>query len=112
MKPVSPDLTSPFGEPAIAAWTSTHFLAALFRQEGVLRLSIARADSAPAPISWEELMQVKRDCGFGTQDALEVYPCDEDILNTGNIRHLYFVGPVFFALRANTHVLPPSNPNE
>ena len=57
----------------------------------------------------EELMQVKRDCGFGDQDALEVYPSDEDVFNSGNIRHLYFVGPVFFALRKNTHVLPQSN---
>lgn len=57
-------------------------------------------------------MQVKRDCGFGDFDALEVYPCDKDIFNTGNIRHLYFTGQVAFALRANTHVLQQSNPHE
>ena len=50
-------------------------------------------------------MKVKRDCGFGDCDALEVYPRDADIFNTGNVRHLYLTGTVPFALRANTHVL-------
>lgn len=109
MKPVSPDFTSPFGEPALGAWTSEDFIAGVFRQAGVWRLSVARADGSDNPLSWEELMQVKRDCGFGDQDALEVYPRDDDVFNSGNIRHLYFVGPVFFALRKNTHVLPQSN---
>lgn len=112
MRQVHPDFTSPFGEPAVAAWVSADFVAGLFLQGNAWRLSIARSDGSASPMSWEELMQVKRDCGFSGQDAVEVYPCDEDIINTGNIRHLYFTGPVAFALRANTHALQQSNPHE
>jgi len=112
MQPLIPDFISPFGEQALAAWASEAFVAGVFQQPGAWRLSIARADGSPTPMSWEELMQVKRDCGFASQDALEVYPCDEDVFNTGNIRHLYFVGPVGFALRKNTHTLQQSNPHE
>ena len=54
-------------------------------------------------------MKVKRDCGFGDYDALEVYPRDADIFNTGNVRHLYLTGTVPFALRTNTHVLQQRN---
>jgi hypothetical protein len=109
MQRVQPELTSPFGEPALAAWVSDDFVAGIFLQGITCRLSIARSNGANTPLSWEELMQVKRDCGFGDYDALEVYPRDGDIFNSGNIRHLYLTGTVPFALRKNTHVLPQSN---
>jgi hypothetical protein len=112
MTPTSSPLTSPLGELAAATWMSDDFVAGMFKQGSLWRLSIARAGAGAAPMSWEDLMKVKRDCGFGEQDALEVYPSDEDIFNTGNIRHLYFVGPVAFALRKNTHVLQQSNTHE
>lgn len=112
MTPIVPDFNTVFGEEVAAAWVSEEFSAALVPQGGVWRLTIARTDGAAAPMSWEELMQVKRDCGFGNFDALEVYPRDEDIFNTANLRHLYLTGTVPFALRANTHTLQPSNPRE
>jgi hypothetical protein len=111
MQVAIPAFRNPLGESAILLWTSPAFSAALFLQDGVRRLSIARATGIPdLPMSWEELMQVKRDCGFGHCDALEVYPRDADIFNTGNVRHLYLVGEVSFALRKNTHGLQSSNP--
>lgn len=114
MRPASAaGASSPFGEPALACWSGSGYVAAAFQQaEGVVRFSIAREGYGPAPLSWEELMQVKRACGFADLDAVEVYPRDADIFNTGNIRHLYFIGTVPFALRANTHRLPGSNPLE
>ena len=111
MEQALPNFESPFGETALAAWYSPEFIAGLFRQDGVLRFSVARAEVSGNPLSWEELMQVKRDCGFGDYDAVEVYPKDSDIFNTGNIRHLYFIGPLSFALRQNIHVLRQSNPH-
>lgn len=111
MKLTLPAFRNPLGEAAVLLWASREFSAALFLQSGYRRLSIARADDVQRPLSWEELMQVKRDCGFGDCDALEVYPRDSDIFNTGNVRHLYLVGEVPFALRQNTHGLQASNPH-
>ena len=109
MKQVISNHQSPLGEDAVFSWSSAEFIASLFKQGEVWRLSIARADLSEVPMSWEELMQVKRDCEFGDCDALEVYPRDADIFNTGNVRHLYLTGTVPFALRANTHVLQQCN---
>ena len=109
MEQITPKYDSPFGEKALAAWQSADYTAYLFEQSGVWRLSIIRTVYSETPLSWEELMEVKRRCGFGDYDALEVYPRDGDIFNSGNIRHLYLTGTVPFALRKNTHVLPQSN---
>jgi hypothetical protein len=35
-------------------------------------------------------MALKRECGRGDLDALEVYPVDPDIVNVANMRHLFF----------------------
>lgn len=110
MQPVKLDLTSPLGEIAIAAWESEQFAAAMFNQKGIYRLSISRSDASDLPMSWEELMRVKSGCGFGNLDAVEIYPKNDDVFNTGNVRHLYLVGEVPFALRKNTHTLQGSNP--
>lgn len=111
MEQIPPSYSDPFGQEAAAAWASPEFFASLFKQDSAWRLSVTRTDLSESPLSWEELMEVKRRCGFGDYDALEVYPRDSDIFNSGNIRHLYFVGTVPFALRKNTHVLPQSNTN-
>lgn len=116
MTPALPNFHSPFGEPARKAWFSEDFIAGLFGDEGAVRLSVSRnrteAEQIAFPMSWEELMQVKHDCGFGDIDAVEVYPRDEDVFNTGNVRHLFLVEELPFAFRKNTHELQPSNPPE
>lgn len=51
-------------------------------------------------ITFDELMQLKRECGRGDLDALEVYPADFDLVNVANMRHLFIVpGGVSFAWR-------------
>jgi hypothetical protein len=40
-------------------------------------------------ISWDELMQCKRDVGFGDWWGVEIYPRDFDIVNVANLRHLW-----------------------
>jgi hypothetical protein len=35
-------------------------------------------------------MQLKRECGRGDRDAVEVYPADRDIVNVANMRRLFF----------------------
>lgn len=92
--------TSPFGELSDQCWEGSGFVAALFSFQGASRLSIARIDFSPEPLSWEDLQSVKSKCGFGMLDAVEVYPRDCDIVNTGNVRHLYLMlTPIPFAMR-------------
>jgi hypothetical protein len=35
------------------------------------------------------LMEIKNQCGFADYDGMEFYPKEKDIINTGNVRHLY-----------------------
>lgn len=42
-------------------------------------------------ISWDELNQIKRGCGFGDRDAVEAFPADKDIVNVANMRHLWII---------------------
>ncbi|MCY1449497.1 hypothetical protein D9M71_662360 [compost metagenome] len=89
----------------IEVWRSRHFLVQVFAEPGnVQRLSICRTshngDSWVDQITWDELMKVKRECGCGDRDALEVFPADKDIVNVANMRHLWLPpAPVEFAWR-------------
>lgn len=83
------------------AWESRQFLAQLYdcgAREGrtCLRLSICRITLNDdgrwqEGLSWEELMLVKRECGFGGWYAVEVYPEDAEIVNVANMRHLWLL---------------------
>lgn len=72
----------------VRAMQSEDFYVAVMQDVGAIRLDIVRHDLRDG-ITWDELQQVKRDCGFGEQDAIEFYPADKDVCNTGNVRHLY-----------------------
>lgn len=55
-------------------------------------------------ITWDELQQVKRECGYGDKDAVEVYPRDSDVVNVSNMRHLWVLDDMAaldFAWRAD-----------
>lgn len=89
-----------FGESTVTTWESEQFFAGLVQFQGFARLTIMRADKSDTPMSWEELQGVKSACGFSTLDAVEVYPRDCDVINTGNARHLYlFANLLPFAMR-------------
>lgn len=85
----------------IKAWQSRTFMAQLYdvdSREGrtVMRLSISRCTLKDdgrwdEDISWEELMQVKREVGYGDMYAIEVYPQDDEIVNDANMRHLWLL---------------------
>ena len=64
-------------------------------QEGqnVIRLSCNRTslnqqNQFEDNLSWDELMEIKRQAGYGDQYAVEVYPEDRNIVNVANLRHL------------------------
>lgn len=92
----------------IEVWRSRNFLVQVFKEgQDVTRLSICRtkvntsAGRWEEGISWEELQQLKRECGYGGLDAVEVYPADRDVVNVANMRHLWIMAePLPFAWRS------------
>ena len=72
------------------------FLAQVFKVGDVVRLSINRITMNASGrwddnITWDELQDAKRDCGYGDMLAVEVYPQDKDIVNDANMRHLWIL---------------------
>lgn len=99
LSPVPAELWPPRGigdVNVIAVWRSRAFLVQVVEEgNGIIRLSVNRTsmntwtgrwDDA---ITWDELQRLKRECGYGDQDAVEVYPADRDVVNVANIRHLW-----------------------
>lgn len=72
----------------------------------VCRLSICRtrmgADGRWTDgITWDELQRIKAEAGYAQQDAVEVFPRGEDVVNVANMRHLWILaGLLPFAWRA------------
>lgn len=89
----------------IQAWESQKFLAQLYAEQHVdgqpcLRLSVNRVTVTvdgkwEDNLTWDELMQVKAECGFADFYGLEVYPRERDIVNVSNMRHLWLFGKGF-----------------
>lgn len=86
-------------------WSSRDYLVQVYAEpSGMERLSISRTslqgERWADGLSWEDLMGLKRQCGRGDRDALEVYPADKDVVNVANMRHLWLPPePVAFAWR-------------
>ena len=96
LKKIPPELwpKHPQHEP-LEVWRSRGFLVQVCAEpNGYERMSVCRTTHAGSSwdelITWEELMVLKRECGRGNKDALEVYPADQDIVNVSNMRHLFF----------------------
>lgn len=95
----SPELLLPGN--ATRAWMSNKFLAQLFdvapfngidtRRLSVNRVTLKLDGKWDEDLTWDELMQVKREVGFSDWYALEVYPRDKDIIDVANIRHLWLL---------------------
>uniref|UniRef100_A5W812 DUF7694 domain-containing protein n=1 Tax=Pseudomonas putida (strain ATCC 700007 / DSM 6899 / JCM 31910 / BCRC 17059 / LMG 24140 / F1) TaxID=351746 RepID=A5W812_PSEP1 len=79
----------------IEVWRSKSFLVQVFAEaDGYQRMSICRTAHDGSTwvdqVTWDELMQLKRECGRGDLDAVEVFPADRDIVNVASMRHLFF----------------------
>ncbi len=75
-------------------WRNQKFLVQVFEEPGgVERLSVIRSIRTAGEwadgIPWEELQQLKRECGRGGRWAVEMYPADSDVVNVANMRHLW-----------------------
>lgn len=78
----------------VAAWVSRDYHVQLWDEgEGKLRLSVCRSrlgkQSWEDKLTWDELMQIKREVGYGDWYGVEVYPRDRDIVNVANFRHIW-----------------------
>lgn len=81
----------------IEVWISRTFLVQVHGEtSGVLRCSINRTtlDGSGAweqNITWDELMEIKRQIGRGESYAVEVLPEDRNIVNVANLRHIWIL---------------------
>ena len=86
-------------------WRSRDYLVQVYAEgAGIERISVSsttlQGERWADGLSWEDLMALKRQCGRGDRDALEVYPADKDVVNVANMRHLWLpTEPVAFAWR-------------
>lgn len=77
-----------FGELSVGVWESEEYAAAAFEDGTAIRLDICRHDLKDG-LTWDQLREIKNACGFSEYDGVEFYPRENDVINTGNIRHLY-----------------------
>ena len=78
-------------------WRSRDFLVQEYAEAApvLVRLSVLRTTLDPKlgrwvdGITWDELQQVKAECGYADHDAVELYPVAIDVVNVANLRHLW-----------------------
>lgn len=85
---------SGYSSKLIKVWRSRGFLVQAFDEGNAIRLSVNRTTLGDngrwvENITWDELQELKRQCGFADWYAIEVYPRDKDVVNVANMRHLW-----------------------
>jgi len=90
---------SGFTEIRMSVWRSREYLVQVFEpKSGGQRITVSSTVVCGRMwkdgISWDELMRLKRECGFGDRWAVEIYPADSDVVNVSNMRHLWILETV------------------
>lgn len=98
MRRLDEHVLSCFLEPSVGVWEDETFRVCAFLDQNTIRLDIHRKDMADG-LGWDILQSIKTQCGFGAFDAVEFYPREQDVLNTGNIRHLYLFSTLLPQIR-------------
>ncbi len=75
-------------------WVSSDYLVQGFAENGdIVRLTVCSstptAEGWADGLSWDELMEIKRQCGYSGRAAVELYPDDANIVDVANMRHLW-----------------------
>lgn len=90
-KDVPENMTAP-----ISVWRSKDFLAQIFATENkdVLRMTVCRTMVNEVGdwldgITWDELMALKTECGFGDWQGVEFFPQVGGTVNVANMRHVW-----------------------
>lgn len=60
------------------------------RPGGLILLMVQRIDAKDG-LSWDLLQWVKGALGYGDREALELYPPDDRLINSANMRHLWML---------------------
>lgn len=88
-------------------WRSRRFLVQQYENPGEpVRLSINTTILGgngrwKDGITWDEIQEIKRQCGYGSMYACELYPDDADVVNVANVRHIWLLdAPPSYAWRA------------
>ncbi len=79
-------------------WRSNRFLVLVYGSPGssAERLSVLRTELAlngrfAEGISWDDLQELKAQCGRGGRWACELFPPDDEVVNVQNMRHLWLL---------------------
>lgn len=88
--------SSQYDPARIEVWKNDKFLAQVFsEQHGQLRVSVnsirRKNGGWRDGITWEQLMEIKRQIGRAEEYAVEVLPRDTDIVNVANMRHFWIL---------------------
>lgn len=85
----------------VLVFQSSKYLAQVFEEytakyPELKRLSICRVKLGTNGrwqdgLTWDELQEIKRQCGYGEWWAVEIYPQDSQIVNVANMRHLWIM---------------------
>lgn len=75
-------------------WRSRTFMVQIYYlPDGIVRMTVHRTEVVggkwKAGISWDQLQRLKRECGRGHLEAVEVFPPDDQVVNVSNMRHLF-----------------------
>lgn len=79
-------------------WRSNKFLACEYKEPcGTIRISVNKTNLKSNltdwedGITWDDLMKIKHDIGYGDKCAVELLPADSDIVNVANMRHFFIL---------------------
>ena len=79
----------------VEVWRSRRYLVQVYRQGDHERLSVCmtaiKGGRWEDGLTWDDLQDIKRECGRGDRWAVECYPPDADIVNVANMRHLFLL---------------------
>ena len=84
----------PYGK-QLRIWRSRDYLVQEFSapDPACVRLSVNRTkltgDRWSDNLTWDELQDIKAQCGYPMAEAVEVYPSAGDVVNVANMRHLW-----------------------
>lgn len=82
--------------PPIHVWKSQAFLVQQFHEGEHVRLTISRTEIQndgqwKDGITWDEINECKRQCGYADAWAIEIFPPTSHLVNVANMRHLWLV---------------------
>lgn len=89
----------------VGVMRSKEFLVQIFSEHGTIRLSVNRTELEDSGrfsdgLTWDDLMRVKAECGYGHKWAVEVLPPLDEVVNVSNMRHIFMLdNPPAFAWR-------------